>query len=148
MKKGQISTEVMYSIGVMIFIFIILTGISFNRRSEVRKLDEFIEKRNECLKIANLLTSINTFGDISIYNNTQGYVKITLKNYADILTNGIIVVRDTNITPQSIEATCTFNAHIGSIDFSGVMYPSLTTLNPFTEYYIRNLNKTVHIFNV
>lgn len=139
MKKGQISTEVMYSVGIMILVFLILTGISFNRRSEVRKLDEFVEKRSECLKLSNFLTSINTFGPFSIgaaFPFDDGFIRVNVKNYADIFENGVIFIRDLNISETSIEATCTFTAHLDKPSYS---------LIPGINYFIHNIDRNVTI---
>lgn len=72
-RRGQISTEIMYAVGVMIMIFLLLTGVSFNRRSELRKMDDYLQKRNECLKVANTISSLtaagfNTRSVITVYN--------------------------------------------------------------------------------
>jgi len=136
MKKAQISTEVMYSVGVMIMIFLILTGISFNRRVEIKKLDDFYEKRNECLKLANFLTSIGSFGQFSSANGSfiSGGIEINLKHYADVFDYGVIVVRDPSESIKTVEATCTFNANV------------ISTLNLMPgSYLIQHFNNTIKI---
>ena len=83
-KKGQISTEVIYSVGVMIVIFLLLTGITFNRRMDVRKSDDYLNKRTECLKISNTVSSLSSSGD-----GTQRIIQIiynvTITNQSRII---------------------------------------------------------------
>ena len=46
-KKGQISTEVIYAIGVMMIVFFILSSINFVRTTDLGKLNDFLKKKNE-----------------------------------------------------------------------------------------------------
>ena len=97
--------------------------------------------------MANVLTSIGTFGDFSYLNivggvpvSVEGAVQINLKHYADVFDNGVIVIRDLNVTTRSVEATCTYNANLSHIN-------ALTAVLPLQpgSYYIQNLNNQVKI---
>ncbi|GEM_PF-6336750 len=100
-RKGQISTEIMYAVGVMIMIFLLLTGVSFNRRSELRKMDDYLQKRNECLKVANTISSLTAAGF-----NTRAV--LTLYNKMWIFNNSRIAV-----DPLAAKETpCTYVGHI------------------------------------
>ena len=105
MKKGQISVEVMYSVGIMIIIFIILSGISFNRKMEIIKLDDFLNKKNECLHLSDVITGVHASGD-----RTTAIVNI--KYVTDVFNTGAIEVKDATTTPTSVEASCTFHGSL------------------------------------
>src|SRR3989344_1606277 len=107
-RRGQISTEIMYAVGVMIMIFLLLTGISFNRRSELRKMDDYLQKRNECLKVSNTLASLTAAGF-----NTRAV--LTVYNKVWIYNTGRITVDPS--TTSSKETPCTF---IGNIDIKQI----------------------------
>ncbi len=123
MRKGQISIEIMYAVGVMIIIFILLTGISFNRRYELIKLDDFLNKKNECLRISDSVTGIQASG-----NSTISIVNI--KYYTDAYSTGVILVKDAQTTtPTSVEASCTFHGNLSN---------PLQTVNMKGQYRIKN----------
>ena len=107
MKKAQISTEIMYAIGVMIVIFLILTGISFTRKSDLRKTNDYLKKKSECLKVADTLSMIGLSGSDTVMN-------ITLKYTTNIYQAGTILIGETAETGQTIEASCSFIAPIAA----------------------------------
>ena len=102
MKTGQISMEVMYAVGVMIVIFLILTGISFQHRRDIADTDEFLKKKNECLKLADTL-SVLGLGQADMNMN------LTFKYTTHLYKTGVVLVGDTTETVSSIEATCAFS---------------------------------------
>ncbi len=55
MKKSQANIELLYSIGTILILFLIITLISFDKNIEIKKTKDFVEKRNDCLKIANFI---------------------------------------------------------------------------------------------
>ncbi|MEK6903063.1 MAG: hypothetical protein AABW64_00255 [Nanoarchaeota archaeon] len=112
-KKGQISTEVIYSVGVMIVIFLLLTGITFNRRMDVRKSDDYLNKRTECLKISNTVSSLSSSGD-----GTQRIIQII---YNVTITNqSRIIVSETGATPKTVEAVCTYTGNTAGAEIAGL----------------------------
>jgi hypothetical protein len=112
-KKGQISTEVIYSVGVMVVIFLLLTGITFNRRMDVRKSDDYLNKRTECLKISNTVSSLSSSGD-----GTQRTISIT---YNVTITNqSRIIVSETGATPKTVEAVCTYTGSTAGAEVAGL----------------------------
>src|SRR3989344_3049599 len=117
-RRGQISIEIMYAVGVIIMIFLLLTGISFNRRGELRKMDDYLQKRNECLKVANTIASLTSSGF-----NTAAI--LTLRYPMIIYTSGRIAV-DPSLTSAK-ETPCTYVGYMnpsfanaqGQISLSG-----------------------------
>ncbi|MBS3144973.1 hypothetical protein J4208_05310 [Candidatus Woesearchaeota archaeon] len=137
-RRGQISTEIMYAVGVMIMIFLLLTGISFNRRSELRKMDDYLQKRNECLKISNTLASLTSAGF-----NTRAVV--TVYNKVWIFNTGRITV-DPSLS-GSEETPCTFVGNIDTRQFTaGQDYLELT--GDGRPYCFFNTNEKISIYDV
>ncbi len=122
-NHGQISIEVMYSVGVMVIVFMILLGISFTRRGEVTKLEDYLNKRNECLRIANFITGVN--------NGGQG-TSATLYIYHNVsfVTDKVIQVTEAEEEITTIDATCTYIAN--------VTLPTPPTLQPLSTYLLEN----------
>ena len=58
MKKAQISTEMIIAISIIVFIFIGLLAIVFDKRIEIRNTEKYIDERETCLKVANAITSV------------------------------------------------------------------------------------------
>ena len=127
MKKAQISVEIMYAVGVMIIIFIILSGISFNRRIEIIKLDDFLDKKNECLRLSDIITGIQASG-----NETTAIVNI--KYPTDAYTDGALLVKGTAITPTTVEASCTYH---------GTLSNGTNALDLQGPYRIKNANSLI-----
>lgn len=68
MKKAQISSEFLFTAGIIVFIFLIILGFSIERRLEIGKTESELNKRNECFKISNLITSAFINGEGSSIN--------------------------------------------------------------------------------
>ena len=73
MKKAQVSTEFLFSIGMILFLFLIIFAFTFNRRMELRESEIEVDKRNTCLLVSSLMTSAFVNGDGVIINETIGY---------------------------------------------------------------------------
>src|SRR3989344_5839443 len=107
-RRGQISTEIMYAVGVMIMIFLLLTGVSFNRRGELRDMDDYLQKRNECLKISNAIASLTSSG----FNSR---IVLTLRNRASVHGNGRIVIDPSHFQgaySSTRETPCTYVGYL------------------------------------
>jgi len=110
-KKGQISIEIMYSIGVLLIIFILTSSLAFNRKIAIEKTDEIIEKRSDCAMISNAINRVVSLGD--------GYKSTfkTIYNF-DVYDIGLIVVGDTaGTTPEEVEVICTFNGKLNETEY-------------------------------
>lgn len=62
MKKSQISLEILFSIGFVIFIFIILLAFTMERRQDVRETEATLKEKAECYKLSNLISGVYTAG--------------------------------------------------------------------------------------
>lgn len=82
MRKSQISTEFLFAIGVIFFIFLMILGFMFNRSMELRESEKEIDEINTCLLISTLITSAFVAGDGVIINETIEYeLNITGSSY-------------------------------------------------------------------
>lgn len=134
--KGQISTEIMYAVGVMIVIFLLLTGVTMNRKSELRKMDDYLQKRNECFRISNAISSLTAAGF-----NTQAILTLPpFVNTVRVYVHGRIVV---DFDPNSKKETpCTY---------IGAVYDDPNDSKDYVEllggktYVFKNVNEQVQI---
>ena len=65
MKKAQVSTEFLFAIGAVFFIFLMIFGFMFNRGMELRESEEKINEINTCLLVSTLMTSAFVAGDVA-----------------------------------------------------------------------------------
>ena len=77
MKKSQVSIELLFAIGFVIFVFIILLAFTMERRYEVRKTEVTLKEKEECYKLSNFISGVYTLG-------TGAEVIINLKYDAEI----------------------------------------------------------------
>jgi len=56
MKKAQVSIELVFAIGLIIFIFLLLFYFTFERRAELRSTEKILADKEECNKLANMMT--------------------------------------------------------------------------------------------
>ncbi|MCK4521818.1 MAG: hypothetical protein KAU20_04545 [Nanoarchaeota archaeon] len=76
-KKSQISIEFLFSLGIVLFILIILSVFSINKNRELNYKKDIIEKKQECLKFSNfILYTHNSGSGTSIQAKTQYSLKI------------------------------------------------------------------------
>ena len=79
MKKAQVSIEIITLIGLLVVFYIIINVISQSKKLEISNTETFLEKRNECLKLSNLISSVYASGDGTLINTTTSYV-LTIYN--------------------------------------------------------------------
>ena len=127
-RRGQISIEVMYAIGVLMIIFLILSAVAFNRQVDLQRNEEYFYKRAECHKLANALSSVYLLGPTTTMT-IQLQQNITVVN--DRVPNqpwplGLIIVT-TKTKSNPVQATCSFYAKTASpifmLNASGVSSP-------------------------
>ncbi len=87
MKRGQVGFEIMIAIGVLTLIFIALSKMSIDKKTEFKNLEEALDRRDTCLKVSNLITSTYSAGDGTITNMSTKYV-------VSIYSDGIITIGD------------------------------------------------------
>lgn len=88
-KRGQISSGVMLGVGTIVFLFLIIAVFTLNRNVELKDTQEYIEKRNECLKISNYINSVFSAGPGSqVETHTDFLITIFNESIISIQTIG------------------------------------------------------------
>lgn len=62
MKRSQISVEILFAVGFVVFIFIILLAFTMDRRYEMGKLEITLKEKAECYKISDLISGVFNAG--------------------------------------------------------------------------------------
>lgn len=105
MKKSQISVEFLFVFIVIVIMVIILILYMGNRRIEFREIEEYVDKRAECLRISAILSSV--------YSNGDGTSSETSTNYLITVFNTSIV----SVKTSSIDDSPVSCSYVGKTDF-------------------------------
>ena len=108
-RKAQVSMEFLFAIGFVLFVFILLLGFVFQRKSELVDTKDFLDKKAECLRIASLISSVYSGGDGTAAKIKTNYL-VTIYNYSIIGVESIA-----NLTG---EARCYFVAETESYNLT------------------------------
>lgn len=120
-QRAQISIEVIYSIGVMLVIFLILTGVSFSWRLQYSHTDEYLQKRDECLRLSNYIASVAIGGPGT-------YASVYSRERSDLSRDGYITVGTLATGPGPVETTCGVNANIRSMQLIPLRYHGIVNV--------------------
>ena len=82
-KKGQVSTEFLIIVGVILVIFTVMLLFSLGRRTDVRETETYLGANSECLKFSNLISAAYVGGD-GIEIKTKTKYLISFFNYSMI----------------------------------------------------------------
>lgn len=104
-KKAQISIEIMYSVGVLLIIFLLLTVMTFNKKIDVEQTRDIIDKKNDCNRISSAINRVLALGDG--YNAT-----FRTPHTFDIYTTELIILGDAETTNSEVEVICTFEGEL------------------------------------
>lgn len=84
-KKGQIGMEAIISIGILVFLFLILYVFVLEKGTELRVTEDHLEKRSECLEFSNLISLVFVAGDGATINTS-------IENVIHVYKDGTIYV--------------------------------------------------------
>jgi hypothetical protein len=93
--KGQTTPGLLLGVGTIMFLFLLIAVFTVNQQIKLTEKEDYIEKRSECLKLANLInsayisgpgTEIITYTDylITTFNNSQ----ISVQGISELNTSG------------------------------------------------------------
>jgi len=130
-KKSQVSLEFLFAIGIVLFIFILILAFNFERKGQVRKLNDQTSLQSECFKLSSSITSAYIAG--------EGFNLTTEIKY--------------NATVFADDRTATFENNDIHVYCS---FPINSVTNSITKNFeiikgdinIQNINQTVVIKNV
>ncbi len=82
-RKGQTTPGLMLGVGTVLFLFLLITVFTLNYQIKLHEREEYIDKRGECLKIANIINSVYTGGHGTQVDTHTDFV-ITIHNTSQI----------------------------------------------------------------
>ena len=119
MKRSQASIEMIVSIIIIITIFASILIFSSFKRDELKQTEDFLDRKDNCLKISNLISEVYVSGDGT---------KVIAKTKYNISIEDNLLVDDNGVS-------CWYNADVISNQ-------------TFNNMIIKNLNGEVLIENV
>ena len=73
MKRGQVSIELIVAVGALFFILLFLVSLSFNKNIELIKSKEYLDKRNDCLKLSSIILEVYVNGNGTLVRDNLKY---------------------------------------------------------------------------
>ncbi|MFH0798254.1 MAG: hypothetical protein V1906_02470 [Candidatus Woesearchaeota archaeon] len=111
-KKGQVSTEFIFSLGIVIVIFLMLIYLSFEKTKEVRDTESMLDKKAECIRMANMISGVFSLG--------PGTEKLSHTDYRIYARNNTVLeVQRDGHTQKEPPVQCRFSANIYERNFTG-----------------------------
>lgn len=101
LKKSQVSIEMLFAIGTILLLFTVVLIVVIDKRTELRNTKNFLELRDDCLKISNTINEIFIDGD-----GTN--ITIKIKNNASVQENFL------SVTDGKNEVYCTFPINVSN----------------------------------
>lgn len=110
MKKAQVSIEIIVFISFVILLFASISIFSFNKKQEIDATEDYLNLRNECLRVSNILSGVSSGGDgtsavittpylISVYNHSYVGIK-EVQNITEVETKIAILVSEAGESTQ------------------------------------------------
>lgn len=116
-KKAQVAPEILLGIGIVTFLFLLIAIFALNKQIETGDTKEYLEKRGECLKFANLINSLFMHGKNTEVRTSTDYI-VTLFNSSQIAVEDIdeyinyvptIAILASEASPTTLEVYETIN---------------------------------------
>ncbi len=118
--RSQVSTETIFLISIVLIIFILTALFTFSKRAQIEETGSFIEKRNECNKIATAINYLKINGpgtkarlntNFLVETRDNTVIIKDIKNTTTIKNEIAIMASSTGVTQQSFydKATAKFN---------------------------------------
>ena len=63
MRKAQVSMELIIMISILLIMFISISIYSFNKKNEIKATEDYLDRKDNCLKISNLISETYIGGD-------------------------------------------------------------------------------------
>ena len=97
--KAQATPGLMLGIGTIMFLFLLIAIFTINYQIELGEIEDYIEKRSECLKIANIINSVHISGPGTQVTTYTDYL-ITAFNSSLISVQGLAEIEEYGDTPR------------------------------------------------
>lgn len=130
-KKSQVSLEFLFALGIVLFVFILILAFNFQRKIDLRDLNDYVELKSDCFKLSNSITSA--------YISGEGFNLTTKIEYnASVFADDKIA----NFESDDVSVQCSFP----------INHVTNTTKKNFNlkkgSINIQNVNNTVVVKNV
>lgn len=112
MKKAQMSIEFLFSIGLILLIFLMLLAVILDKQHEISVSKSTLEKLSECQRIANIITALASSNDGTKIEIDTGY-------YINVYSSGQIFANDVSSTHN--EVSCTYVANPLTLSLNGAV---------------------------
>ncbi|MDP3917268.1 MAG: hypothetical protein Q8Q42_03195 [Nanoarchaeota archaeon] len=133
-KRGQISIEIMYSVGVLLVIFILTSSLAFNRKLDIERAGDTVSKRSDCAMISNAINRVVTLGE-----GHKSTFK-TVYNF-DVYDIGLIIVGDEpGTSPGELEVICTYNGKLNQSNYTDGQGIWQVSVSNYTEIVMDQLS--------
>jgi len=126
-KKGQISTEFIFSLSIVIVVFLMLIYLNFEKMKEVRDTEKMLDKKAECIRVANMISGV-----FSIGQGTEKFSHTDYRLYAK--NNTVLEVQRIGHAQKEPPVQCRFSANINERNFTG-------------SFKISNVNSIISIYS-
>jgi hypothetical protein len=97
-RKGQVTPGMMLGVGTVLLLFLLITVFTINQQIKLHEQEDYINKRSECLKLANLINTIYISGPGTEIKTHTDYL-ITTFNTSQISVEDLSSVNET-VQPQ------------------------------------------------
>ena len=72
-KKGQVSNEFLFSIGIIVLVFLMVWLITANKNADLKALRDIHDITNECHHLSDIITGVYVAGPGASYASTLGF---------------------------------------------------------------------------
>ncbi|MEK6973622.1 MAG: hypothetical protein AABW41_00010 [Nanoarchaeota archaeon] len=120
-KKSQVGFEFLLIIGVVLLIFVLFFAFTFDRNADLRKLQDSVDEKKECIRLSNLISGV--------YKNGPGTEVTTKTNHV------LTVYNDSVMQIQKLENTTVITNKIAVL---------LSESGVSTQDFYNRINSSLH----
>lgn len=159
MPRAQVTIEFMFVIGAILLIFLIIVSFTFEKRIDLREKEAFINKRTECLRISDLISSIFAAGPgaqadlktdylITVFNNTLMMVE-DIGNITQVEAKIAVLASEAGETKQSFyeQVTSTLSPDWYRTCFSDIYWSCPGWISDNIKWDIEDLMQNISVYN-
>ncbi len=106
-KRGQISTEFLFSIAIIFLIFLFILFFTYEKSRDTNEKNIELKLRNECIKFSNIVSDVYS-------SNSGTLVNTKTTHNVSIFDDKRIVVKY-----EGVEVPCTYSGYAHDKNFTG-----------------------------
>lgn len=124
-EKGQISTEFIFSLGIVLVVFLMMIYLSSEKTKEVKDIERTLEKKAECTRIANFMSGVFALGP-GAEKTSHTSMRVYVRN------DTVVEIQRKGHTQNEPAVQCRFSAMSYERNFTG-------------DFKISNINNAIVI---